>query len=267
MAPPNHHLLLMEEDVIFLSHGPKENRHRPAIDPLFRSAANTYGPRVIGTILTGTLDDGTVGALVIKSAGGVIVVQDPADALFPDMPRSVLENVEVDYCLPLSQIASLLVTLANRPVEKKALSSAPERVMIESNISHKARSTEEHMDKIGKPSTFTCPECQGTLWEIQDEKLVRFRCRVGHAYSPHSMLAAQSEKVETALWAALRSLEENANLYRRMSAREQKLKNNLLAVRFEENLKDTEVHIETIRHILLKKEKPVFLEKDKHTQK
>ncbi|UJS17717.1 MAG: chemotaxis protein CheB [Candidatus Jettenia sp.] len=267
VAPPNHHLLLMEEDVIFLSHGPKENRHRPAIDPLFRSAANTYGPRVIGTILTGTLDDGTVGALVIKSAGGVIVVQDPADALFPDMPRSVLENVEVDYCLPLSQIASLLVTLANRPVEKKALSSAPERVMIESNISHKARSTEEHMDKIGKPSTFTCPECQGTLWEIQDEKLVRFRCRVGHAYSPHSMLAAQSEKVETALWAALRSLEENANLYRRMSAREQKLKNNLLAVRFEENLKDTEVHIETIRHILLKKEKPVFLEKDKHTQK
>ncbi len=263
VAPPNHHLLLTDGGVIRLTHGPKENRHRPAIDPLFRSAAYTYGPRVAGVILTGTLDDGTAGSLVIKSTGGVIAVQDPHEASFPDMPQSVLENMDVDYCLPLSQIAPLLIRLATKPIEKKALYPAPEKVMIETNIPHLAESTEEVMDKLGKPSTFTCPECQGTLWEIQDEKLIRFRCRVGHAFSPHSMLAEQSEKVESALWAALRSLEENANLYRRMVERERGLNNNLLAARFEENLKDTEYHIKTIRHILLKKEKPVFREKGK----
>lgn len=255
VAPPDHHLLL-EKTTIRLSHGPKENMHRPAIDPLFRSAAYADGPRVIGVLLSGPIDDGTVGLLVVKSCGGIAVVQDPKDAVYPTMPRSALENIEVDYSVPVSRIASLLGELANIPVEKNTGHHVPEKAMIESGIEEMKKNSPQDMAELGKPSTFTCPECNGTLWEIREGKLFRFRCRVGHAYSPVSMVEEQSEKAETSLWIAMRSLEENAELYRRMAAKEREMNNTMLANRFEERAKDVEHHVGTIRQILMKAEKP-----------
>ncbi|MCF6158534.1 MAG: chemotaxis protein CheB [wastewater metagenome] len=255
VAPPDHHLLV-EEGCVRLSKGPKENRHRPAIDPLFRSAAYTYGSRVVGVVLTGLLDDGTAGMLVIKTCGGTTIVQDPNDAVYADMPRNVLEHVEVDYCLSLSQIASHLVEITKTPFEKKAIFPVPGKVMIESGIPKMKGATAENMEKIGNPSPFTCPECSGNLWEIKDGKLFRFRCRQGHAYSPSSLLTAQSDTVESALWAALRAMEENADFYQRMAVKERELNNTMLAKQYEENAKETEVHIETLLHVVLKGKKP-----------
>jgi two-component system, chemotaxis family, protein-glutamate methylesterase/glutaminase len=156
VAPPNHHLLV-KGGYVRIVRGPRENRHRPAADPLFRSAAHAYGPRVVGVVLTGTLDDGTAGLLAVKARGGVAIVQDPNEALYPGMPRSALENAEVDYCLRLSGIAARLVQLANEPVESEGAYAMPEGIEIESKIAQMEGSNMENVEKLGSPSVFTCP--------------------------------------------------------------------------------------------------------------
>lgn len=255
IAPPDHHLLL-ENRTIRVTRGPKENRCRPAVDPLFRTSAYAYGPRVIGVVLTGILDDGTHGLYVIKSYGGIAVVQDPNDAAYPDMPQSALKNVKVDYCVPLTQIAPLLVRLAHEPVTMKALQPHSDKAEVEVEISKMKGITMEDMRTLGRPSSFTCPSCHGNLWEVSDENLTHFICRVGHSYSPQALLEDQTENAEASLWAAVRSLEESADLYRQMAEKEQKFKNYPLAHRYEQKVRDTSRHIETIRKILLKRGKP-----------
>jgi two-component system, chemotaxis family, protein-glutamate methylesterase/glutaminase len=187
--------------------GPKEHRHRPSADALFRTAASTYGPRVVGVILSGALDDGTRGLQSVKRQGGLAVVQAPDDALVPSMPQSALESVEVDYCLPLAEIAPLLIRLATES-EEKALQST------EGNMAEPER---EELREIA--SGFTCPDCHGALWELHDGELIRFRCRVGHTFSPDSLLEGQSEALERALWAAIRGMEEQAALTCRLGQR------------------------------------------------
>ncbi len=194
VARPDYHLWV-ENGIVCAVYGPKENRHRPAIDTLFRSAAYAYGPRVVGIVLTGNLDDGTMGSQVIKSCGGIIVVQEPNNAPFPDMPLSVIENVKVDYCLPLSQIPPLLIHLANTPVEKKEISSiSNDKKKASSKIMQMEGDSMENIEKLGKPSAFICPECDGGLYEIHEGKLLAYRCQVGHAYSLLSLGVGQSEK-------------------------------------------------------------------------
>lgn len=173
VARPNFHLLT-NDGYVSVMRGPKENRHRPAVDTLFRSAAVAFGPRVAGVVLTGSLNDGTVGLAAIKQRGGMAIVQDPDDALFSGMPQSALEHVEVDHCLPLSGIAPLLARVVHEEVEEGAY-PVPDDMEMEDRMARLDPATPENVEKLGHPSAFTCPECEGPLWEIRDEDILRDR--------------------------------------------------------------------------------------------
>ncbi|KAB8145547.1 chemotaxis protein CheB [Chloroflexia bacterium SDU3-3] len=250
IAPPDHHMLL-EHGRIHVVRGPRENRSRPAIDPLFRSVAQTYGPRVIGVILTGNLDDGTAGLFAVKRAGGIAVVHDPADALYPSMPTSALEYVQADHCVPVGDIAALLTQLVAAPApSKRALATGdPSQQEIQSVAMDTADAL--NPDRPGTPSVFSCPECGGVLFELQDGALTRYRCRVGHAFSPESMLAEQDHALETALWVALKTLEERAALATTLAARASERGSVQSQRRFEEMLKETQAQVLSIRRVLL----------------
>ena len=210
VAPPDHHLIV-EPGVVRVTRGPKENRFRPAIDPLFRSAAQTYGPRVVGVILSGYLDDGTAGLWAVKQLGGTAVVQDPADALVDSMPLSALRHVRVDYCLPLAEVAPLLVRLSEEEAEEGAF-EVPEETRIEVNIALADQALEAGVLKLGGPSNYACPECHGVLLQLKEENRIRFRCHTGHAYSLESLVAEIDEAIEESLWSAIRSVEEKVLL-------------------------------------------------------
>jgi two-component system chemotaxis response regulator CheB len=250
IAPPDYHLLV-HSGFVRTVRGPKENHCRPAIDPLFRSAARVYGPRVVGVVLSGSLSDGAAGLSVVKGRGGVTVVQDPADASFPDMPRAAMLYVKIDHVLPLPDIVSLLVRLAYEPVPEQGVTPVSNTMEKETDLAEFDLETIENQEKPGTPSAFACPECGGTLWELQDGELLRFRCRTGHAYSAESLLATQVETLEAALWSALRALEENAALARRMAARAYKHNRDLAAANFEERARMVEQQAALVRQVLL----------------
>ncbi len=213
IAPPNYHMLVKPGHVQ-LTQGPRENGHRPAIDVLFRTAARAYGPRVIGVVLSGVLDDGTVGLLAVKHRGGIAIVQDPADALYSGMPESAIAAVEVDHVAPVSEISSLLTRLVQEPVAEGSLEMSDEH-----DIAEGEDNGGQMQEPGGIPTTYVCPDCGGVLMEYQNGDMVRFRCQVGHAYSPDTLIANHSETLEDALWMALRTLSENASLNRRMAER------------------------------------------------
>jgi two-component system, chemotaxis family, protein-glutamate methylesterase/glutaminase len=216
VPPPDHHLLL-EPGVVRVTRGPKENRFRPAIDPLFRSAAQTYGPRVIGVILTGYLDDGTAGLWTVKQLGGTAVVQDPKDAIVPFMPLNAVTHVKVDYCLPLQEIAPLLVRLTTEAAEDKGVYPVPKEVEIEVNIAKEQKAIDAGVLQLGEPSNYACPECHGVLLQMKEGTLFRFRCHTGHAYSLESLLADITEKMDDALWNSIRAFEEGELFMRHMA--------------------------------------------------
>lgn len=250
VAPPNLHLLI-ERGYVRVIRGPRENHARPAIDPLFRSAARAYGPRVIGVILTGALDDGTAGMLAIKRRGGIAVVQDPKDALVASMPASALEYVHVDYCLPLSDVPGLLARLAQEPAEKEETYPVPRDMDIEARVAAQEPKIMASNERPGELSALTCPECSGPLWEMHDGELMRFRCRQGHAYTAESMLVGQMEGVEDALWAAINVLDENVRMIQKLAqdARQRKYKH--VAARFEERLQEQLQKAALLRRVVL----------------
>ena len=250
VAPSDKHLLIKDR-CIHLARSARENSHRPAIDPLFRTAARSYGQRVVGVILSGLLDDGTAGLAVIKQRGGVAIAQDPEEALYSGMPSSAIENVDVDYILKVGDIAKTLTYLADQPVvESKA--PVPQLLEMEANIAHFDLDTMQKINRPGTPSGFACPECSGVLWELQEGKLVRFRCRTGHAYSINSLLAEQNDALEVALWSALRALEEKAALTDRMAKRAQTNSQNISAQRFQTQAQDSQQSAVLVRQMLLK---------------
>ena len=207
--------MLVEPERVRIVLGPKENRHRPAIDPLFRSAAWAYGSRVVGVVLSGNLDDGSAGLLSIKECGGTTIVQDPAEALFSDMPVNALRNDRVDYRLKVGDISALWSDLAGRTVSNGPV-HGPQRIETEIGFT-KMKKDVEDMAEFGTPTAFACPSCHGALWEMQDGNLTRYRCHTGHAFSPESLLAEQSDAIEEALFSALRALEEKATALRRLA--------------------------------------------------
>jgi two-component system chemotaxis response regulator CheB len=211
VAPPDRHMLL-KGDRISVMRGPRENGHRPAIDPLFRSAARSVGARAVGVVLSGALDDGAAGVQFIKKRGGIAIVQDPADALYPSMPEHAIAAVEPDYIVPVKKIAAILCTEIERPLDP-ALADEP---ILELDLVEDMTDV-SLMD--GPPSGLTCPECGGALWEEADGALVRFACHVGHSYSAESLVSEQGQALESALWSGLRALEERADLLERMSRR------------------------------------------------
>jgi two-component system, chemotaxis family, protein-glutamate methylesterase/glutaminase len=211
VAPPDHHLLV-KGTRISLSKGPKENRARPAIDPLFRTAAAAYGPRVVGVILTGMLDDGTAGLSAVKECGGTSVVQDPEDALYPSMPKSALQYVGADYTVSLSEIGPLLARLAREPTKLRETLPISRLNEIESRFVEMETMNMQDMDAIGSHAGVSCPECHGPMWKIKDGTLQRYRCHVGHAYTAQTMAEGQIEAQEIHLWQSLRLMKERVSL-------------------------------------------------------
>jgi two-component system chemotaxis response regulator CheB len=210
VAPPDCHLTVADGR-LWLGRGPKENGVRPAVDPMLRSLASAYGHRAVAVVLSGGLGDGSLGALVVKQAGGTVVVQDPSEATVPSMPESALRAVgEVDAVLPAAEIGPALARLADEPPQTRE-----EPIMTGPDASPLA----EPERPAGPASGFTCPECNGALWEVSEGELVRYRCRVGHAYSEDSMVVEQGTAVEAALWSALELLEERAEFLGRVAAR------------------------------------------------
>jgi two-component system, chemotaxis family, protein-glutamate methylesterase/glutaminase len=213
VAPNDHHLLL-EKGYLRVARGPKENRFRPAVDPLFRSAAYVYGPRVIGVVLTGALDDGTAGLWAIKLRGGTAIVQDPEDAQHRSMPLNALNNVEVDHKVPVAQIGPLLARLVLEEAPA-ALPGAPrelERMHAEVRIAGGDDALEQDVRRFGEFSAFTCPECHGVLTRLADGRIERYRCHTGHAYSADALVESATEQVEDQLWRAVRALDETVLL-------------------------------------------------------
>jgi two-component system chemotaxis response regulator CheB len=215
VAVPDHHLLVLDSRVR-LSRGPAENGHRPAVDPLFRSAARAYGPRTVGVVLSGSRDDGAAGLLAIARAGGSVIVQDPADALHASMPAAAIERVPVDHVLPVAKIAEVLAQVAGTEVHDPA-PELPERQTYHAEIamSDLEPVTTDQLDAT--PAGYGCPQCGGALFELDGNPVPYYRCRVGHAWSPDSLLEEQAIATESALWMALRALEEKAALGRRMA--------------------------------------------------
>jgi two-component system chemotaxis response regulator CheB len=240
--------LVVERDHMGVTRGPRENRHRPSVDVLFRSAALSHGPRVVGVVLTGMLDDGAAGVWAIKRRGGIAIVQDPADAEFPSMPQSVLETVEVDHCVPLRDVARSIVAAVAGPIAADP-GAPPIRIEQELAMTTQGTSTMEQLDALGTRSTFTCPECGGALWEM-NEPPPRYRCHVGHAYGLHTLEVAQAERIEAALWASIRSLEEGQKVSERLARHARGRGHHRSVEQYEERAREDGAHADTLRRML-----------------
>jgi two-component system, chemotaxis family, protein-glutamate methylesterase/glutaminase len=227
VAPVDNHMLLRDNSLVVVR-GPRENGHRPAVNPLFRSASQSFGPRVVAVVLTGALDCGSAGLLAVKARGGVGVAQDPASAICPDMPRNAIKTGAIEHVVKLEDIAPLLVSLARTKVE------AP--LMAKDN------------PDAPKPFSFvTCPSCHGSLTERVEGSTLEFACHVGHAFSLRSLYSEQADQVESALWAAVRALEESTSLAQRLA---ESSSGNLQA-RFIDRERTMRRHADTLRAILL----------------
>jgi two-component system, chemotaxis family, protein-glutamate methylesterase/glutaminase len=255
VAPPDFHLQV-KEGRVNLTRGPKENYHRPAIDPLFRTAALSYGPRVVAAVLSGANGDGTAGLQAVKRCGGVTVVQDPKDALFARMPRNALEYAQIDFCLPLEEISNLLARLAGETPRKggreKGGHPMSEEIELEQKMSELDAATLSGDERPGQPSGLTCPDCAGPIYEIRDGGLTRYRCRVGHAYgSAEDVLDKNRDKLEDTLYFALNKLQENAAIAGRLAATAHRSGRKVAAARFEERQQESRRHADVLRTVLL----------------
>ena len=245
LAPSDFHLLVKRK-LLLVKKGASENRYRPGIDGLFRSAAVAYGASVIGIVLTGMLDDGTAGLTAIKKCGGITIVQDPSDAAFPDMPQSVLNNLTVDYCVPIKEMGTLLEKLTQDAIEKRI--SIPKEIKIEAKIAERVMSNVTQANILEKQVPYNCSECGGELWESKATDIEKYRCHREHLLTSTALLISQNEKIEETLWLSLRMFEERKNLLNNMSQREHKIKTKNY---YHKRAQDSEIHIERIRAMLL----------------
>ncbi|MEH2406629.1 chemotaxis protein CheB [Nostoc sp.] len=253
IAPPDYHLLV-NEGLMRVVRGPQENRFRPAIDTLFRSAARAYGTRVVGVVLTGYLDDGTVGLQAIKKRGGVAIVQDPKEAEYPSMAKSALRYVKVDYCLPLAEIPDLVVRLSKEPPAQEEAYPVTEEIEIESRIAEQQMNTQElleNVEVIGTRTTYTCPECNGSIWQIGKGEPLRFRCHIGHSFTASVFLSEQTQNLENALWSAVRAMEEKVTFSRQMAERMRNYNLANAVTKYEDHAMNLDKEVSLIRDIIL----------------
>lgn len=234
VAPPDHHLTV-QDGHLRLTKEPRVNRNRPAIDPLFWSAARAHGAQVIGVILSGNLDDGTAGLLAIRREGGIAVIQDPVDAAHPDMPQAALETAGADHVAPSASLGHVLAGLVQAGVDTPGDPEAQRRTGEEELIGH-----------------FSCPDCGGVLTAVSDGELIRYRCRVGHEFSPETLFSAQTEEVEAALWVALRALDEKAEIAGRLAARFQEQRRYLAASSYEGRAREARARAATLRGLIVR---------------
>lgn len=249
IAPPDLHMMAGAEGRLRLRRGPTENRARPAIDPLFRSVAATFGGRSIGMLLTGMLSDGVAGLLALKRCGGVTVVQDPADAEFRELPENALANVDVDHVTAIDEMGALL-----RRLVKEAAGPSPKpppELLLEVAMASQDILDPEAPERLGGVTLLTCPECHGPLWEIQDGALARYRCHVGHAFAMEDLVEAQSSELDRALSSALRALQERVELLRRMAEESRRRGHERAAKQWEGRLKEYAEQAALVRDALL----------------
>jgi two-component system chemotaxis response regulator CheB len=247
IAPPGCHLIV-EGERLALGEGPRENNARPAIDPMFRSAALCCGSRTIGVVLTGTLDDGASGLWAVKQAGGITVVQDPREAAFPEMPRAALGITEPDHIVGLAELPALLERLVHQPAGEPR--PIPDSLKYEIEVAKGGRSDMHNMDQIGRRSVLTCPDCDGVMWEIDQGKLTRYRCHQGHAYASEVMGVAIEESVRRALGSGLRALEERIALIKKLRRQAEQRDSRLKAANWADKARELEAEANTIRNSL-----------------
>jgi two-component system chemotaxis response regulator CheB len=245
VARPDHHLIVKARTVR-ISRGPRENMWRPAIDVLFRSAAVAHGARVIGVLMSGELDDGTAGLQAIKKCGGKTVIQDPQDALYPGMPRTAAANVEIDHCVPLPDLPSLLTRLVNEPADDPV--AIPASLRKESLIAEGTETSVVVPQTQDAPTPLSCPECNGPLWRT-DAEGVHFSCRVGHAYHMNSLVQGSTDELDRTLWAAIRLFEQRANIARMMADQERARGNERRAGTFIERAAEAQRHAQKLREL------------------
>jgi two-component system, chemotaxis family, protein-glutamate methylesterase/glutaminase len=249
LAPSDHHLLAGKDGRLHVTKGAQENRSRPGIDPLFRSAAVAFGNRLTGIILTGYLDDGTAGLIAIQRCGGTCIVQDPNEADYPDMPKNALNQVKPDYCVPIAEMGAILSKIVDqKPSRQKSI---PKDIQREAMIAERVLSDLPSVNSLGEQVPFNCPGCGGVLWKIAKGSQLRYRCHTGHAYTAAELLAEQTKKIEETMWTALRMFEERKNLLTTLS----KTQRGAQAQSAVERAKMSQVHIDRIRTFLLADDK------------
>ncbi len=263
LAVPDHHLIL-DNGRMRLGRGPRENMARPAIDPLFRSAAISYGPRVIGVILSGLLSDGAAGLEAIKRCGGVAVVQDPDDAIADEMPRSAIRAAKVDVTLPSARLGDVLSDLVREPPGWPV--PVPPDIRLEVDIAAGERVDSEVIRRIGDPAALTCPSCGGVMNGIRGSKPLRFRCQVGHAMTADVMAKQQENAVDEALRVALRVIEERAELVARMAQEGRNSARPAIAETYSERAAEYRKYAETIRRAVLLSMAPISPSEDEGGQ-
>lgn len=245
VAPGNEHLMFDTGGVLRVLHGPRENGARPSIDALFRSAAVHFGPRVVGVLLSGHLYDGAAGLTAIERCGGISIVQDPGDAIEPELPNSALATARVTHCLPAAEIGKKLIELVRSPRAQAA--AIPAELRAEARLAITVGRGAGALTPAGKPSALTCPACDGPLFEVEQPGSARFRCEVGHAYNPDALLVEHTGVVERALWIALRTLQERAVLLEKMTDEARRRGFPSTAQGYEDRRLELEEHVRTIR--------------------
>jgi two-component system chemotaxis response regulator CheB len=255
VAPPDRHLLI-EQNRVRVTRGPKENRFRPAVDPLFRSAAYAYGSRVIGVVLSGALDDGTAGLWTIKHRGGIAIVQNPLDAEVPSMPENAMREVEIDYSVSIAEMADLLVRLSKEEVAESSEVNMQddEKTKIEIKIAAEESAFESGVMKLGELTPYTCPDCHGVLSTLKDGKLLRFRCHTGHAFSADSLLSTVTENIEESLYSAIRGVEESIMLLNHLGDHFAEINQTKLAAIYFKKAQEAEQRAQLVRQAVLSHE-------------
>jgi two-component system chemotaxis response regulator CheB len=244
VAPADRHLLVVD-GIIRLGNGPRENMSRPAIDPLLRSVGLCYGTRAIGVVLTGMLNDGTAGLADLKRCGGTTIVQNPVDAVAPDMPLGALKGSQVDYRAPLSDIGHLLVTLVGQEADPPI--AIPGDIHLEVEIALGSGSDGRKISRLAEPVALSCPACGGVLSQIKLGPPLRFRCQVGHAYTAEALAMEKESSVDEALRVALRIIEERAVLTEKMAEDARRSGYNITATLNEKRAKENRTYAETLR--------------------
>lgn len=248
LAPADFHMLI-KPGIVSLTKGPHENRWRPSIDVLFRSAAAAYNSRAIGVVLSGMLDDGTSGMSAIKRCGGTCIVQEPLEADYQDMPQNVINHVEVDYRVPVTDIGYILDDIFSK--DAKPDHEVPDDVKLEAQITERMTSSIDDLKKIGVHSNYTCPDCGGGLWEINNEPQPRYRCHTGHVYTAKLLLEKQTEELEETLWVSIRMMEERRNLLVNLARHEEEVGRSSAAQSQQTRIDDLNDHIERLKTLLV----------------
>ena len=247
VAKPNHHLFV-QDSTLFLSNGPRENLFRPSIDVLFRSAAVAYGNQCVGILLTGRLNDGTAGLEAIKKCGGIAIIQNPKTAEFGDMPSNAAQFIDIDYVVNIEDMEDVIrkVITETAPIEIEI----PESVIRENSIAMKIGSSIALEQNLGHQVPISCATCGGPLWKIEDSKVGRYRCHVGHAFTEEALLKSQNQALEEALWIAMRTLEEKKMLLERVNKQYNQTGINSLANTHVDKMEEVQKQINKLRNVL-----------------